>query len=144
MSTLARALRQNWVHDEGFLSTRAAPILQRRPPNRSPSNTGDTNPARSAAVPWLHGEISNRWWRLQLPSRSQAYIPTDANDEVRAGRRVCLITRGERDGWSRRVPGGRENSGSAAGSLRQSSPESTKTIGRTEAVERSDHDTRIL
>jgi hypothetical protein len=37
-----------------------------------------------------------------------------------------------------------ENSGSAAGSLRQSSPESTKTIGRAEAVERSGHDARIL
>jgi hypothetical protein len=37
-----------------------------------------------------------------------------------------------------------ENSGSAAGSLRQSSPESTKTIGRAEAAKRSGHDARIL
>jgi hypothetical protein len=69
-STPARALRQNWVHGEGFLSTPGRSHLQRRPPNKSPSNTGDPHPARSAAVPWLHGEISNRWWRLQLTSQS--------------------------------------------------------------------------
>jgi hypothetical protein len=46
-STPARALRQNWVHGEGFLSTPGRSHLQRRPPNKSPSNTGDPHPART-------------------------------------------------------------------------------------------------